>query len=479
MSTNGSRPWFASVADLADEIRTKRLSPVTLVQHYLDRIDRIDPALNSFIAVTRDLAIKQASLAEREIQSGRYRGPLHGIPYALKDLADVQGLRTTAGSRIPAGIAEKDATIVRLLDEAGAILLGKTNLHEFAYGPLSTNPHYGDVRNPWDRTRHSGGSSGGSAAAVAAGLCAFAIGTDTTGSIRIPSAFCGLTGLKPTYGRVSKAGVIPLAWSLDHVGPMCRTARDAAIVLQMIAGADATDPACESVVVPDYVAGLSDEIRGLRVAVLDELTRPVDPEIATAFEAMLDALREGGVTVSRVSMTEAESSAAVVSAILYPEALSYHEQHSSRRHNYADDVRERLELGELVSATDYVKAQRARSLLIDRVNRILGSADVIACPTEPIEAPLRSEENVELDGNSLPKASVVTRLTRMFNLTGHPALTLPCGFSRKGLPLAAQLIAAPWAEAMLLRVADAYQSKTHWHTHTPAIDETGEAAYAS
>jgi aspartyl-tRNA(Asn)/glutamyl-tRNA(Gln) amidotransferase subunit A len=287
-----------------------------------------------------------------------------------------------------------------------------------------------------------------------------------------------LVGLKPTYGRVSKAGVIPLAWSLDHVGPICRTARDAAIVVQVIAGADDADPACSAVDVHDYVAGLTSGIRGLRVAVLDELTWPVEPDVASAFESMLASLREGGATVSRVSMPEAELSLAVVSAILYPEALSYHEQYSARWHDYADDVRDRLELGKLVSATDYLKGQRARTLLIGRLNEILASADVIACPTEPIEAPKLVDENIELGGSSLPKASVVTRFTRLFNLTGHPALTLPCGFSQRGLPLAGQLIGAHFSEGMLLRVADFYQAKTLWHTYTPAIYETGEVGYA-
>ena len=462
---------FSTAVELGRRIRTRELSPVALTSAFLNEIARVDTFLHAFIEVTAETAMDEAHRAEREIADGQYRGPLHGIPYTLKDMLHAQGVRTTAGARVaPHRPSDNDATVVARLRAAGAVLLGKTNLHEFAFGPLSTNPHYGDVRNPWDRRCHSGGSSGGSAVAVAAGLCAFSLGTDTTGSIRIPAAFCGVFGLKPTYGRVSRSGVIPLAWSLDHVGPLCRTAEDAGLVLSIIAGADPNDRTAAARQVPDYVAELDAHVAGLRIAVLAELAQPTEPEVERAFGAALARLATMGVAIDEITLPDVARSAGIASAVLFPEALSYHERNfRARPQDYAEDVRQRLALAELVSGSDYVTGQRARALLSNQVSAALKRYDIIACPTEPIVAPRRDQSTVALGGELLPKASVVTRCTRLFNLTGHPAASVPCGFSSEGLPIGLQLVAGHWRESTLLRVAHAYQRTTKWHQCVPDL----------
>ncbi|MDA8219666.1 MAG: amidase, partial [Dehalococcoidales bacterium] len=319
---------FLTLAEQSRLIRDGEASPVDVVESALSQIERVDGKVNAFITVMADSARAAAREAEQEIARGDYRGPLHGIPIALKDLFYTKDVRTTAGSKILRDfVPDEDATVVTRLREAGAITIGKTNMHEWAFGPTNTNPHYGDVHNPWDLSRVSGGSSGGSAAAVAASMASAALGSDTGGSIRIPGALCGVVGLKPTYGRVSRYGAVPCAWSLDHVGPLCRTAEDAAIALGAIAGRDPKDPACSDRPVPDYQLETPRGIAGLRIAILKEyVADPTDPEVAAAFQAAVAALQRLGAAVEEVSLPEARYAVPASTAIMSAEASNYHEE---------------------------------------------------------------------------------------------------------------------------------------------------------
>ena len=450
-----------SIAEVGALMRSGRASPVDIVDECLDRIVRHDPDLHAFIEVRREEACQAARAAEADLARGVDRGPLHGIPYVVKDLMHVRGWRTTAGSRVlDDAPAVQDADVVARLREAGAILLGKSNLHELAFGPLGTNPHFGDTRNPWNTSRHAGGSSSGSAVAVASGMCVFAIGTDTTGSIRIPAAFCGVTGLKPTYDRVSRDGVVPLAWSMDHVGPLCRSAADARLVMDTI---------CRD----GYTHGgalVEPPVRGLRCAVLSDFTAPCAPGVAAAWADTVRALESLGLILHEASVPAAAATAGVAAAVLFPEALSCHRsifaQHAA---SLAPDVRERFELAGLVSGADYVDGQRARRLLTEQVDGILAQAHVIACLTEPVEAPPLDAGMIDAGSGPEPKAAVVTRWTRLFNLTGHPAITVPCGMTAAQMPVGLQLAARHDDERTLLRIADAYQQITAWHRRTPDL----------
>ncbi len=461
---------FLTLAEQSRLIRDGEASPVDMVESALSQIERVDGKVNAFITVMADSARAAAREAEQEIARGDYRGPLHGIPIALKDLFYTTGVRTTAGSKILRDfVPDEDATVVTRLREAGAITIGKTNMHEWAFGPTNTNPHYGDVHNPWDLSRVSGGSSGGSAAAVAASMASAALGSDTGGSIRIPGALCGVVGLKPTYGRVSRYGAVPCAWSLDHIGPLCRTAEDAAIVLGAIAGQDPKDPASSDRPVPDYQSEISQNIAGLRIAVLKEyVTDPTDPEVAAAFQAAVAALQRLGAAVEEVSLPEARYAVPASTAIMSAEASNYHEEMlRTRREDYGPDVRERLELGLMMAATDYVKAQRIRRMLIDRSMQLFRKYDALICPTEPATAPLLDQPTVRFEGLEEPRNATLVRHTRLFNLTSFPAATVPCGFASSGMPMAMQIAAAPFAEGMVLRIAQAYQQVTQWHRRLP------------
>lgn len=470
MST--SELCLLTVAEQAKLIRSREVSPVEVVASALRQIDRLNPRLNAFLTVTHEAALSAARKAEEEIAGGNYRGPLHGVPIALKDLFYTQGIRTTGGSKILKDfVPTEDATVVARLKEAGAVIVGKTNMHEFAFGPVSTNPHYGDARNPWDLERATGGSSGGSAAAVIASMASAALGTDTGGSVRIPASLCGIVGLKPTYGRVSRYGVLPCAWSLDNVGPMCKTVEDTALLLNAIAGWDPRDPASGREPVPDYTASLSMDVSGLRVAVLREYaTDPMQPEVVAAFTASLEALRRLGMEVEEISVPEVESAIGASTAILYPEVASYHEVNlRTRAGDYGEDVRVRLEQGLMMAATDYVKGQRIRSLLIERFREIHRRFDAIVCPTEPATAPRLDQQTIQFDGLAEPRPAMLTRHTRLFNLTSQPAITVPCGFDSAGLPIGLQIATAPFAEATALQIAYAYERSAGWHLRVPPI----------
>jgi aspartyl-tRNA(Asn)/glutamyl-tRNA(Gln) amidotransferase subunit A len=467
---------FASIREIGARLRARELSPVALVESLLDRIDRVDRArrLNAFVTVTAEAARAQAAEAEREIAAGRYRGPLHGIPVSLKDLIDTQGIRTTCGSRILSDrVPRQDATVAVRLREAGAVLLGKNGLHEFAFGVTSNNPHFGAVRNPWDPDRIPGGSSGGSGAAVAAGLGAASIGTDTGGSIRIPAALCGVVGLKPTYGRVSRRGVFPLSWSLDHVGPLTRTVEDAALVLQAVAGPDPGDPSTLGQAVPEFTSGFGAPVRGVRLGVLaDDYHQEMAEDVRRAFTDAVEALRAAGFAVENVGFPHAAEAQAAALGILYAEAASVHERWlRDRGGDYGADTRTLLQRGQFLTAAQYLRAQRARAVLVDAAAALLRRYAALVLPTIPLVAPAIGDMNVTIGGRLTDARSVLTRFCRLANLTGLPALTLPCGFGENGLPVGLQIVGGRMDEATVLAVGRAYEAATPWHARTPALAE--------
>jgi aspartyl-tRNA(Asn)/glutamyl-tRNA(Gln) amidotransferase subunit A len=450
-----------SIAEAGERIRRRALSPVELTRAYLDQIQARNADGRYYLTVLHDAALAAARTAEQEIGSGKYRGPLHGIPVALKDLVMTRGVRTTCGSRILKDwVPETDATVAARLAAAGAVLLGKLNMHEFAYGPTGVNPHYGTPSNPWGADRMPGGSSSGSGAAVAAGLCAGALGTDTGGSIRIPASLCGIVGLKPTYGRVSRAGVVPLAWSLDHIGPMTRTVEDAALLLQALAGHDPADPSTAAVPVPDYCRGLDGDPRTLRVGLVRELFFDrLDPEVRAAVEAAARALAGLGVQVEEVRLPRIHHAAPATFAIITAESMAYHEPYlRTRASEYGADVRARLLTGQFVLATQYLKAQRARQVLRAEVDGVLRGVDALLFPTTPIPAPRLEEREVAVDGVTDDVRAWLTRCTRPINLTGHPALSVPCGLTTGGLPIGLQLVGRQFDEATVLRLGHAYEA---------------------
>jgi len=460
---------FASVSELAARIRSRDLSPVAVVDALLARIERCG-VLNAFITVTADAARAQAASAEREIAAGRYRGPLHGIPVSLKDLVDTKGIRTTRGSRIFADrIPTEDAAVAARLYHAGAVLLGKNALHEFAFGVTTNNPHYGPTRNPWRLDRIPGGSSGGSGAAVAAGLGPVSIGTDTGGSIRIPAAFCGIVGLKPTYGRVSRHGVFPLSWSLDHVGPLTRTVEDAALVLQAIAGPDPLDPSTLGQTVPEFASGLAAPITGLRVGVLaDEYHGEMADDVREPFRAALDVLAERGLDLEDVEFPRANEARTAAATVLFAEAASVHERWlRDRPADYGVDTLTLLQQGQFITATQYLRAQRVRTLVVNEVGTLLRRYAALVLPAIPVVAPAIGQPTVTLGGRPGDTRGAVTRLVRLINFVGLPAITVPCGFGADGLPVGLQVVGRAMDEPTVLAIAHAYERATPWHTRRP------------
>ena len=465
---------WRSMAELGHMIATKEISPVEVVRAHLDRVSALDATLKAFITVCGDQALEAARAAEALLMAGHPVGPLHGVPYGPKDLYNTKGVRTTGGSKILAEcVPAEDASVVSRLRAAGLIVLGKLNMHEFAYGPEGLNAHYGDARNPWDATAHrvAGGSSSGSGVAVAAGLCPGALGSDTGGSIRIPASLCGISGIKPTYGRVSRAGVLPLAWSMDHAGPMARTVRDLALMLGAMAGYDAADPTTSVLPVPDYAAALTGEVKGLRVGLLRAHFNDVAaPEVRAAVEAAAKRFEQAGAVVDEVNLAEVVHVSAASFAIVATEALAYHaEWMRTRRADYQPDVRDRLKMGALVSGVQYVRAQQVRQLVRREVDAALARRDVLLAPATPIPAPVLGEKATQLGDGPSDIRSALIRFTRPFNLSGHPACSLPCGFTAAGLPLGMQLVGRPFDEATVLRAADAYQRLTDWHARRPVL----------
>lgn len=459
-----------SIDEAGPLIRRRALSPVELTTAYLERIRRLDGAYGAYVTLLEAEARAAAAAAEGEIGAGRYRGPLHGIPVALKDLIQTRGIRTTCGSPIfEAWVPDEDATVARRLAEAGAILLGKLHLHEFAFGPTGVNPHCGTPRNPWDPARMPGGSSSGSAVAVATGLAAAALGTDTGGSVRIPASLSGIVGLKATYGRVSRHGVLPLAWSLDHIGPMTRTVADAALVLAALAGRDPADPSTAAVPVPEYRAAMAGGVRGLRLGLPREIFfAHGDPEVHAAVRAAARALEGMGATVEEVSLPGMAEAATATFAIITAESMAFHgpllRKHGAR---YGADVRTRLLTGQFVLATQYLNAQRVRQVVRTELDAVLAQLDALLLPTTPIPAPRLEAREVTVGGVTQDVRAWLTRCTRPFNLTGHPALSLPCGLTAAGLPVGLQLVGRMFDEAMLLRIGAAYEAVSPMRNRRP------------
>jgi aspartyl-tRNA(Asn)/glutamyl-tRNA(Gln) amidotransferase subunit A len=451
------------IATLSRMLRERRISPVEVTDAYLARIEETESRLNAYLTVTADLAKAAARQAESEIAAGNWRGPFHGIPVALKDLCCTRGVRTTGGSKILADyVPDHDATVWARLQAAGAVLLGKLNLHEFAAGASSNNPHWGAVHNPYDLARIAGGSSGGSAAAIAARSVLASIGTDTGGSIRMPAAVAGCVGLKPTYSRVSRFGVIPLAFSVDHVGPITRTVRDAALMLNVIAGHDPNDASSSAAPVPDYSDGLGAGINGLRIGVIRELSARLEPAVETSFRVALEVLKGLGASIEEVSIPYLAASATITARtmVVRAEALEYHERWMRERpDDYGADVRRLLEQGMAVTAVNYVRGQRTRVLMLAQSERALEDYQVLVCPTCSITAPKIGEERIELPGGeTLNVLGALSAFTAPFNATGQPAIAVPSGLSPSGLPISLQIAGRTFDEATILKVAAAYEA---------------------
>lgn len=445
-------------------LRARKASSVELTRACIGQIERLDGELVAFISKTLDRALADAADADRELAAGTDRGLLHGIPVALKDLYDVKGDVTTAGSKIfEDNLAPADSAVAEKLRAAGAVLLGKTNLHEWAFGVTNQNPHFGGAKNPWDRTRIPGGSSGGTAIAVATGMCFLSPGSDTGGSIRIPAALCGIAGLKPTYGRVSLRGAVPLSWSLDHAGPLARSVRDLAIGLQTLAGWDQGDPVTVPVVVDDYVTDLSAGIKGVRVIVpASYFFDDIDPEVERAVREAAQTLAALGAVVSERSLPRTEELRETQRAILSVDAATFHrERLAERAADFGGDVLQRLRAGQQISGLDTARARRNQVEIRREWISLIGDDGVLLTPTTPSAAPEREGQD------AIATVARLTTNTSPFNLTGLPALSVPCGFTRDGLPIGLQLAAGPWREALLLRTARAYEAATSWHERHP------------
>ena len=455
----------ATIQQLSQQIRERSLSPVELTRDCLTRIEKLNPQLNAFNTVLADSAVADARRAEQEIQNGNYRGPLHGVPIGLKDIVDTAGVRTTAASeqykdRVP----NEDAEVVRRLRAAGAVVLGKQNLHEFAYGGSSMISFFGEVHNPWDVERIAGGSSGGSAASVAAGLGYAAIGSDTAGSIRLPGAYCGVVGLKPTYGRVSARGVIPLSWSLDHVGPIANTVYDTALLLQVIAGYDASDPASVDTPVPDFAGAIDRLPSGLRIGVpraffFDEL----HPEVAVAIEKAIEVFAGLSAEIREIKLdVPADRTLSTAEAYAFHEGMV-----AGSPQLYQPATLTRIQAGAAISAGQALRSRRELEAVRRAIRAVFKDVDILLTPTVPFPPPAIDELRKHPE-NLRPTEIVLLRNTRPFNAWGIPAISVPCGFMRDGLPVGLQLAGAPWREELVLQAAHAYERATEWHKKEPS-----------
>jgi aspartyl-tRNA(Asn)/glutamyl-tRNA(Gln) amidotransferase subunit A len=469
MRTSASEASQLPLLDLAEAgrlIQKKEVSPVELAQGCLARIERLDPKLNSFITVTADSALEEARRAEAEIARGEWKGPLHGIPVAVKDLAETAGVRTTAASKVlERHVPSEDAEVVRRLRSAGAVLLGKLNLHEFAYGGSGVIGHFGPARNPWNTAHITGGSSSGGAAAVAAGLCYAAIGTDTAGSIRLPAAYCGIVGLKPSYGLVSTRGILPLSWSLDHVGPMARTVTDAALLLQAIAHYDHLDFYCQKFPPVYYPSAIEEDCSALRLGAPRSFWADLDPEIEHAVDAAIALLSRLTAGLKEIDLSfEADRT------VVRCEPYVYHQRYlPAHESDYHPETLRRIRSGADVTAADYI--HRYRELLHQRreVLHLFEQVDLVITPAVPVMPPSFAELEAspdELRGKEL----VMLRNTRPFNVLGLPSISVPCGFSRKRLPIGMQISGAPGGEGVVMALARLYEKQTDWRRRPPELD---------
>ena len=452
-----------SLVTLSAALRERRLSPVELVATLLEHIESAEKRLNAFITVLPEKALEAAARVEKEIQSGQYRGSLHGVPIGLKDLIYTAGIRTTMGSAFFEDyVPDYSATCVSRLEEAGAIIIGKTNTHEFAYGPTGDRSYFGPTRNPYDPARIPGGSSGGSGAAVAAGLCYAALGSDTAASVRVPAALCGAVGMKPSFGRVSKSGVFPLAWTLDHVGPLTRTVEDNALLLNALAGYDARDPYAAKRSTEDFTRELQRPVRDGSVGVPgNHYFEHVEGEVEGRVREAIEVFRSLGAEVREVELPNLLQALKAQRIVLAAEAYAVHEERlESEPGKFGEEVRERIRDGENLKAHRYARAQQVtRRRSLEEFGHALGEVDVLLTPTVPIAATEIGQREVEINGHSEHVFSVLTRLTGPTNLNGLPSLSVPCGFTSSGLPIGLQLIGRPFDEATLYRYAHAYEAE--------------------
>jgi aspartyl-tRNA(Asn)/glutamyl-tRNA(Gln) amidotransferase subunit A len=468
MSSAATNLYHLTIHEASELLRTQQLSPVELTQAFLDRIEATDDQLHSYINVLKDQALADARLAEAEIQRGDYKGRLHGIPFALKDLYDTAGVTTTSGSRVDIErVPDEDATTTARLKGAGAILLGKLAMHEFALGGPDFTTPFPPARNPWNLDHVTGGSSSGSGSAVASGQCMGALGSCTGGSIRGPASLCGIVGLKATYGRVSRAGVVTLSWSQDHCGPMTWTVEDTAYMMQALAGHDPRDPTTSTAPVPDYSLSLREDIRGLTIGVPRHFFFTpgdgVDPEVVATVEKGLETLEELGANIQEVTIPSLDYVRAANSIIMLSEAYAFHERNlKSRPEEYGEMVRARFRIGGLLGASDYVQSQRVRKVVIREFAETLQQVDVLVTPT--MTTPAAAFEG--FDGTSTVRGR---SFTAPFNLTGLPAISVPCGFTEAGLPVGMQIAGRPFDEPGLIRAAYTYQQRARWFEQRPPI----------
>lgn len=464
---------FLSATELASLIKSRQVSPVEAAEAYLERIPQVDGKLNSYITVTADRAMADARLAEREIVSGNYRGPMHGVPVAVKDQFYTKGILTTGGSNILKDfVPEEDATVVSRLNEAGAVLLGKLNMSEFAMGDAFRHP-YGRPHNPWDLSRNPGTSSSGSGAATAAFLCATSLGEDTGGSIRGPASFCGLVGIRPSWGRVSRHGVLGASWSMDQVGPISRTVSDCAMTLGVIAGHDPKDGYTWDVPVPDYLASLTGEIKGLKVGVISERVQAdgCDPQVRDLVVQAVSQLGELGASVEEVEIPLIAQSAAISTAVIYADVVAAHREGITQHlKEYDYNIQLRLLTGSVLPAQAHQKAVRLRHMLRQQILDALDRVDVLVMPTSSIPAsPIPEKAGIASKEEFLEMLGGRRSYTAPFNLASVPALSINCGFTTDDLPVGLQIAGRPFEEATVFRVAHAYEQATTWHTRRPPV----------
>ena len=444
---------FLSLTDQRDLIKSDQINAADLTSACYRQIERLNPTLNAFITV-----IPPEPLIPQNGTQGKL---LYGIPIAVKDLYDTKGVRTTAGSRFFAdNIPQEDAFVVQKIKRAGAQIVGKTNTHEIALGVTNNNPHYGACKNPWDTTRTPGGSSGGSAVAVATGMAMAALGTDTGGSIRIPAALCGVVGLKPTYGRVSLRGILPLSWNLDHAGPITRSVEDAALMLQVMGGYDELDPTSVKTLPGDYSSHLKDSMKERKIALaVGSFIEGSDQEVLEAVRNAAQVLTELGVLITEVNVDFLREAALANAVMTQADGAAFHRERLKEHPDwFGADVRQRLETGAAFTSSEYVLARHTQTEVKRRCELLLNLYDVLILPTTPISAPVLEGED------ALERARQLTRFTSPFNLTGLPALTVPCGFTKDGLPIGLQFVSRAWNEAGVLRAGFAFQQATDWHT---------------
>lgn len=459
-----------TILEAAGALRSKQVSSVELVAQSLARIGALDVKLNAFITVVEESARRAARRADEELARGIDRGPLQGIPVAVKDVFSTRGIRTTCGSKVFENhVPDHDAAVVEKLEQAGAVLVGKTNMHELAYGITSSNPHFGAVRNPWDLERIPGGSSGGSGAAVAAGLVFLAMGSDTGGSIRIPASYCGAVGLKPTFGRVSRYGVMPLDFTLDHMGPIARSVRDAAVALNAIAGFDPRDESSSRLPVEDYLPRGETSLNGVRIGLPENYYFDrVEEEVARAVRRAAELAGNLGARVVPVRVPDIAAINVVGRIILQAEASALMEPHLAERDKFGADVLALLDQGRFIAATDYVNAQRLRRLMRQEFAAVWREVDCLFTPTTPIAAPRIGQTTVEIGEEAEDVRLASTRFVRALNVLGLPAVSLPCGFDGRGLPLGLQIAAPAFQEAKLLGIAAALEEALCCSGRVPA-----------